>query len=88
MDQSRTSVSRAAMRLANAATPAVGNNTLTVAAARPAASAPGLDVGGLADAIVAGIHRAQIGVHMDRQQVGQVVSGVLGQQTEQRRRTG
>jgi phage-related protein len=79
-------VSRAGDRLAGAATPAARTNSLATAGAP--AGAAGVDMGGLADAIVSGIQRAQIAVHMDRQQVGSVVSGVLGQQTAQRRRTG
>jgi hypothetical protein len=88
MDKSRTGVSRASARLAAAATPAVGTNSLAPATGGAASGAPAMDMGGLADAIVAGIQRANIGVHIDRKQIGQVVSGEVGKLTDLRRRTG
>jgi hypothetical protein len=79
-------VSRAGGRLAGAAAPASRTNSL--AAAGAPSGAAGVDLGGLADAIVSGIQRAQIGVHIDRKQIGQVVSGEVGKLTDLRRRTG
>jgi phage-related protein len=88
LDATAAGVSRTATRLAGAAVPAVGNNGLAGATAGSAGGAAGLDVGGLADAVAAGIHRANIGVDMDGDRVGQVVSKRLGRATDQRRRTG
>lgn len=86
IDDSRTGVSRAATRLAGAAVPAMGSNGLTLATAGTTAGRAGTS----ADDIAAAVTRALdgLGIHMDGQKVGALLSRRLGQQTDLRRRTG
>lgn len=80
-------VSQTGNRLAGAASPAARSNSLAVAGAGASGSG-GFDINALADGVAAGIARANIGIHMDKKQVGQIVSAEVGKQTALRRRTG
>jgi phage-related protein len=90
MDSTRSGVARTASRLAAAAVPTGPQLGLAGAPGRFGAPAGGSGLGltaaDIADAVATAIQG--LGVHMDGDQVGQIVSRRLGRKTDQMRRTG